>query len=41
MDGDDISCPERFEIEFEFLESHPEYAIVSTPMLYLMSKGFL
>ncbi|MBR1626436.1 MAG: glycosyltransferase family 2 protein, partial [Bacteroidales bacterium] len=34
MDGDDISLPERFEKEIEFLDSHQEYAIVSCPMIY-------
>lgn len=39
MDGDDISLPERFQIEIEFLDTHPEYAIVSTPMQYFDEKG--
>jgi glycosyltransferase EpsE len=39
MDGDDISLPERFQKEFEFLESNPQYAIVSTPMIYFDEKG--
>lgn len=39
MDGDDISLPDRFEKEVQFLENHPEYAIVSTPMIYFDSKG--
>ncbi len=39
MDGDDISIPERFEKEINFLESHPEYAIVSTPMIYFDEQG--
>lgn len=34
MDGDDISLPTRFEKEVAFLDTHPEYAIVSTPMIY-------
>lgn len=29
MDGDDLSIPERFQIEVDFLEAHPEYALVS------------
>lgn len=32
MDGDDISLPERFEKEIDFLKSNPEYAIVSAQM---------
>lgn len=39
MDGDDISLPERFEKQIEFLESHPEYAFVSTPMIYFDENG--
>lgn len=30
MDDDDVSHPNRFEIQVEFLDSHPEYAIVGT-----------
>lgn len=39
MDGDDISLPERFEKEVTFLDEHPEYAIVSTPMIYFDENG--
>lgn len=39
MDGDDISLPLRFEKEINFLDSHPEYSIVSTPMIYFDEKG--
>lgn len=39
MDGDDISLPTRFEKEVAFLDSHPEYAIVSTPMIYFDENG--
>lgn len=39
MDGDDISLPTRFEKEIKFLDSHPEYAIVSCPMIYFDEKG--
>lgn len=39
MDGDDISMPERFEKEIEFLDAHPEIAIVSTPMIYFDENG--
>lgn len=35
MDGDDISLPKRLEKEADFLDTHPEYAIVSTPMIFL------
>lgn len=39
MDGDDISLPERFEKEVRFLDSHPEYAVVSCPMIYFDENG--
>lgn len=39
MDGDDISLPERFEKEIDFLVRHPEYSIVSTPMIYFDENG--
>lgn len=39
MDGDDISLPSRFEQEVNFLDEHPEYAVVSGPMIYFDEKG--
>ena len=39
MDGDDISLPSRIEKEVNFLDQHPEYAIVSTPMIFFDEKG--
>lgn len=39
MDGDDISLPTRFQKEIEFLDSHPEYAIVSTQMQHFDAEG--
>lgn len=39
MDGDDISLPTRFEKEIEFLDSHSDIAIVSTPMIYFDENG--
>ncbi len=39
MDGDDISLPERFEKEREFLLSNPEFDIVSTPMIQFDETG--
>lgn len=39
MDGDDISLPTRFEREVSFLDSHPDYAIVSTSMIFFDEKG--
>lgn len=39
MDGDDISLPERFKKEITFLDNHPEYDIVSSPMIYFDEQG--
>ncbi len=39
MDGDDISLPERFEKEINFLEANPQYAIVSAQMEYFDEQG--
>ena len=39
MDGDDISLPKRLEKEADFLDTHPEYAIVSTPMIFFDENG--
>lgn len=39
MDGDDLSLPDRFEEEVKFLDTNPEYAIVSTPMIYFDEHG--
>lgn len=39
MDGDDISFPNRFEEEILFLDSHPEYVVVSCPMIYFDQDG--
>lgn len=39
MDGDDISVPERFQKELDFLEGHPEFAVVSSAMIYFDQDG--
>lgn len=39
MDGDDITLPERLEKEAEFLDAHPEYAIVSPSIIYFDENG--
>lgn len=39
MDGDDLSKPERFQKEIDFLDAHPEYALVSCPMDYFDENG--
>ncbi len=32
MDGDDVSLPQRFEVQAAYLDRHPEHAIVSAAM---------
>jgi glycosyltransferase EpsE len=39
MDGDDICDSTRFEKQVKFLDKHPEYAIVSSPMIYFDETG--
>src|SRR5690625_3092328 len=39
IDGDDISLPTRFEKEIDFLDNHPEYSLVSTPMILFDETG--
>ena len=39
MDGDDVSLPSRLEKEVAFLDAHPEYAIVSAPMIFFDESG--
>lgn len=39
MDGDDISLPTRFEKQIFFLDNHPEFSVVSTPMIYFDENG--
>ena len=39
MDGDDVSILDRFEKQLHFLETHKEYAIVSSPMIYFDDQG--
>ena len=39
MDGDDVSQPNRFELELCFLKNHPEYSIVSSDMLLFDQNG--
>ncbi|MDR0914973.1 MAG: glycosyltransferase [Oscillospiraceae bacterium] len=40
MDGDDISVPERFEKEVDFLDNHPDYEIVSCNFKFYDETGF-
>lgn len=38
-DGDDISFPDRFAVQVDFLDTHPEYAFVSTAMSCFDENG--
>ncbi len=39
QDGDDISLPDRFKKEIEFLDLHKEFAFVSTHMSFFDETG--
>lgn len=39
MDGDDISLPDRFKKQVEFLDKHKEFQIVSSAMIYFDETG--
>lgn len=39
MDGDDICDLNRFHMEYDFLENHPEYAVVSCSMILYDENG--
>lgn len=39
MDGDDISLPDRFQKEVDFLNFNMNYSIVSSPMYYFDEHG--
>ena len=39
QDGDDVSLPNRLEIEMRFLEENPEYSLVSSNMIFFDEKG--
>lgn len=39
MDADDISLPERFELQNYFLDNNPEYAFVSSNMIHFDELG--
>ncbi len=39
MDGDDVSYPERFEYQLQFLQTHPEVNLVGAQMLIVGESG--
>ena len=40
MDGDDLSAPERFRIQVEYLQSHPDIDLVGTAMQRFSDQGY-
>ncbi len=38
MDGDDISFLNRFEIQYEYMESHPDCVVCGTKIKYINKK---
>ncbi len=41
MDADDISQPNRLEVEYDYLSSHPETVLVSSAVNYLSEEGIV
>lgn len=39
MDADDVSLPNRFQTEYDFLESHPDYVLVSSSYYIIDDNG--
>lgn len=39
MDDDDVCLPNRLQTEYDFLESHPDHVLVSTPAYYINETG--
>ncbi len=39
IDGDDIALPHRLEKQLQFLESHPEIALVGSPTITINERG--
>ena len=39
FDSDDICFPQRFQLQFDFLESHPEYVLVGSDAEYISATG--
>ena len=39
MDADDISLPERFQTQVDFLDKHPDYMVVGTAMIPFDAQG--
>lgn len=39
IDGDDVCNPNRFEVEVDYLEKHPDYVLVSSAVEYIDKNG--
>ncbi len=39
MDADDLSLPHRLELQWQFLESHPDYALLGSPYYQIDEQG--
>jgi glycosyl transferase family 2 len=39
MDSDDIALPSRFQLQFDFLENHPEIGVLGGAMTMISAKG--
>ena len=39
MDADDVSLPERFERQVEFLETHPQVGVLGSEAIFMDSQG--
>ena len=41
MDGDDISCPDRFEVQFNYLINNPKIDLVASNVIYFYENRIL
>jgi GT2 family glycosyltransferase/radical SAM superfamily enzyme YgiQ (UPF0313 family) len=39
MDADDLALPHRLELQWQFLENHPDYALVGSPYYQIDEQG--
>ena len=39
MDADDVCVPERLQLQYDFLEEHPEIAVVGSSWIYINDEG--
>lgn len=41
MDADDVMLPERLDIQYEYMEEHPEVGVLATSAIYLGTTNFV